>query len=157
MCWRVGTGSNISINDNAWIPDAVNFKVSSVVNTMQYAEVSELIDSNARIWNRELIDNTFSTVDAGKILRIPLACTLHDDLLVWGCDHSGEFSVRSAYKLLQIFDEFPRAYALQTNLGDFYKKIMATKFIDQNKDYSMENCLELSAYEGEYKTSKTNQ
>lgn len=47
MCWRVGTGSNISINDDAWIPDAVNFKVSSVVNTMQDAKVSELINSTA--------------------------------------------------------------------------------------------------------------
>ncbi|KAA3483357.1 F-box protein interaction domain protein [Gossypium australe] len=79
ICWGVGTGSNISIHADAWIPDAVNFRLSSV---MRDAKVSELIDDNARIWRRELINNTFSEDDAGKILWIPLARTPHDDLLV---------------------------------------------------------------------------
>ncbi|KAA3477205.1 reverse transcriptase [Gossypium australe] len=34
LCWQVGTGINISINDDAWIPDTINFKLSSVVNSM---------------------------------------------------------------------------------------------------------------------------
>lgn len=83
------------------------------------AKVSELIDSNKRIWKRELINNTFSEEDVGKILRIPLARVPHDDFLVWGHEASGEFLVRSAYKLLQISDENLRAYALQQTI---YKK-----------------------------------
>lgn len=66
---------------------------------------------------------TFSTTDVGKILRIPLARTPHEDLLVWGGEHSGEFSIHSAYKLLQKSNEIPRAYPLQTNYGNFYKKL----------------------------------
>lgn len=68
ICWRVGTGTNISINANGWIPNAVNFKLSSVVNSMRDVKVSELIDSNERTWKRELINNTFPEEDAGKIL-----------------------------------------------------------------------------------------
>ncbi|KAA3481601.1 reverse transcriptase [Gossypium australe] len=29
LVWRVGTGSSISINSNAWIPEAINFRLSS--------------------------------------------------------------------------------------------------------------------------------
>ncbi|KAG8499524.1 hypothetical protein CXB51_006063 [Gossypium anomalum] len=103
--------------------DAVNFKLSSVVNFMQDTKVSELVASNDRVWRREFINNTFSEDDARKILRIPLASAPHDDLLVWGGEHSGEFLVRIAYKLLQTFDKIPRAYALQTGYGNFYKKL----------------------------------
>ncbi|KAA3467613.1 Ribonuclease H-like superfamily protein [Gossypium australe] len=118
LCWRVGTGINVSINDDAWIPDTVSFRLTSVVNTMRDSRVNELIDSNERIWKRELINNTFSEEDARKILRISLAQVPHNDFLVWG----GEFSVRSAYKLLQTSDENPRAYTLQTVYMKFYKK-----------------------------------
>lgn len=37
-----------------------------------------------------------------KILLIPLDESAHDDVLVWGGDALGEFSVRSIYKLLQM-------------------------------------------------------
>ncbi|KAA3476753.1 reverse transcriptase [Gossypium australe] len=84
LCWRVGTGLNISINDDAWISDAVNFRLSTVINSIHDFKVNELIDSNARLWKMELIKNTFSEDDAGRILRIPLTRTPHDDFLIWG-------------------------------------------------------------------------
>lgn len=81
-CYGVGTGTNISIIDDAWILNTVNFRLPFVVNFMLDSKVSELIDSNERLWKKELISNTFSEEDAGKILRIPLARTPHDDLIV---------------------------------------------------------------------------
>ncbi|KAK5803400.1 hypothetical protein PVK06_031045 [Gossypium arboreum] len=92
---KVGTGTSIYINADAWIPDVVNFKLSSVVNSMQDVKVDALINSNERIWKRDLINNIFSTDDARKILRIPLARTPHDDLLVWGGKYS---EIRSSAK-----------------------------------------------------------
>ncbi|KAK5811150.1 hypothetical protein PVK06_026472 [Gossypium arboreum] len=92
LCWRVRTGMNISINDDAWIPNAVNFRLSTVINHMRDVKVNELIDSN-RLWKRELIKNTFVEEDAERILRIPLVQTPHDDFLIWGSESSGEFSV----------------------------------------------------------------
>ncbi|KAA3477127.1 RNA-directed DNA polymerase [Gossypium australe] len=34
LFWRVGTGTNISINSDAWIPDTINFMLSSEVDSM---------------------------------------------------------------------------------------------------------------------------
>ncbi|KAA3481221.1 reverse transcriptase [Gossypium australe] len=62
-------------------------------------------------------------VDTARILRISLASSPHEDLLAWGGEASGEFSVRSAYKLLQNTDDNPRAYALQTSYRKLYKKL----------------------------------
>ncbi|MBA0726401.1 hypothetical protein Golax_002232, partial [Gossypium laxum] len=53
-------------------------------------------------WNKELIINTFSAADVARILQIPLATERHDDIVVWRGEPSGEFSIRSAYKLLHI-------------------------------------------------------
>lgn len=48
---------------------------------------------------------------AELILHIPLAMEPHSDFLAWTGEPSGEYTVRSAYKLLQSGD--PRAYAVQ--------------------------------------------
>ncbi|MFQ6637894.1 hypothetical protein Gotur_014132 [Gossypium turneri] len=47
----------------------------------------------------------------------------HEDFLIWGGELTGEFTVRSAYKLLQSSNEDPSAYALQLIYRKFYKKL----------------------------------
>lgn len=117
----MGTSSNISAINDAWIPDAINFRLSSVTFTMTNFKVSNLISSDERKWKSELIVNTFLEEEAGRILRIPLTRGPHDDFMVWSGEPSREFSVQSAYKLLQISN--PRAYTLQSIYRDLYKKI----------------------------------
>ncbi|KAA3485636.1 reverse transcriptase [Gossypium australe] len=83
--------------------------------------VEALIDSNSREWKRELVVDTFQAEVADLILRIPLADEAHEDFLAWNAEPSGEYTVKSSYKLLQRLN--PTAYALQTVYKDFYKKI----------------------------------
>ncbi|KAA3457419.1 reverse transcriptase [Gossypium australe] len=121
MIWRVGTGQDISISEDAWIPNFINIRLMSRFNNLQSDKVAELINSNDREWNRELILNTFPGAVADLILRIPLASEPHADLMAWSGELSGEFSVRSSYQLLQNLD--PTAYALQTSYRNCYKKL----------------------------------
>lgn len=72
-CWHVGTGNNISIMEDAWIPDSFNYMVTSNIPDLQFTKVSELIDTDQRVWKRDVVHNTFSPDDARKILLIPLA------------------------------------------------------------------------------------
>ncbi|KAK5785352.1 hypothetical protein PVK06_039926 [Gossypium arboreum] len=58
-----------------------NFRLSTEINAMRDLKVSNLNDSNNRIWNNELIRNTFPVEDAAKILRIPLALAPHNNFL----------------------------------------------------------------------------
>ncbi|KAA3479552.1 reverse transcriptase [Gossypium australe] len=123
LIWRASTGSNISINYDAWIPNASNFRLSTEVESMRDHFVNTLIDDNERIWKEDLIEDTFAEEDAVRILQISLADIPHDDYLAWRGEASGGFSVRSAYKLLHTTDEFLRAYALQTSYKNLYKKL----------------------------------
>ncbi|KAA3485207.1 reverse transcriptase [Gossypium australe] len=84
-------------------------------------KVDELINCQTREWNREVVECTFGAVEAEKILCIPLAKHPHDDFMAWRGEPTGDFSVKSTYKLLQSFD--PSAYALQLFYSDFYKKL----------------------------------
>lgn len=60
---------------------------------------------------------------AEKILSIPLSETPHEDFQVWRAEASGDYTVRSAYKLLQGNADNPSAYAIQEDYKSFYKKL----------------------------------
>ncbi|KAA3478841.1 Ribonuclease H-like superfamily protein [Gossypium australe] len=121
LLWKVGTGSNISISQDTWIPDYVNGRLSTSFVNLQCDKVAELIRSNKRVWNKELIDNTFPADVVELILCIPLSMEPHEDFLAWSGESTGVFSVKSSYKLLQRLD--PTAYALHNIYGDFYRKL----------------------------------
>lgn len=50
--------------------------------------------------DREVVTFAFEEEATKKILNIPLAEVSHEDVQVWRGEASGDFSVRSAYKLL---------------------------------------------------------
>lgn len=64
----------------------------------------------------------FNTDIARKILQIPLSKSTNEDFQVWRREATGDFSVRSAYKLLQEANIDPSFY-LQTNTKSFYRKL----------------------------------
>ncbi|KAA3479383.1 reverse transcriptase [Gossypium australe] len=119
LFWRVDTGTDISVQNDAWIPNCNNVNLVSVDNNLHVATVAKLINSYDRIWDRDLIVNTFQVETAELIIRILLALEPH--VRVWSGESSGEFSVRSTYKLLQKID--PTTYALQNLYKEFYKKL----------------------------------
>lgn len=121
LAWRVGTGEQILINKDAWIPGAKQYKLSKHIQTMHNCKVTELIDLISRTWKEDMVIRTIQATDATRIFRIPLARTVHDDLQVWQRELSGEFTVRSAYKLLQNLENDPMAYALHEPDMKFYK------------------------------------
>jgi len=60
--------------------------------------VSDLITDD-RQWDEARIRQTFISVDAAAILRIPIRAQV-DDLWAWEMEKHGVYSVKSAYRLL---------------------------------------------------------
>lgn len=118
----MGKGDLISITNHAWIPGSSNYWIISLVRNCNVELVADLISSN-REWNRELVTSSFDAVDANRILRIPLAKESDDDIVIWRCEASSEFSVRSAYKLLHSVSSNPELRELQNKSRDFYRKL----------------------------------
>ncbi|KAA3465120.1 reverse transcriptase [Gossypium australe] len=114
--WRIGRGDQVSVWNDRWIPGVDHIQSRNFNDNTEIELVSSLIDSTTRKWKVELIEHTFPESTAQKILQILLAEEIHEDFQVWYGEHSGEFTVRSAYKLLQDAKLAPRDYLLQTAL-----------------------------------------
>ncbi|KAA3465354.1 reverse transcriptase [Gossypium australe] len=123
LCWKVGRGTEISVLNDAWIPDLHNSRLIFHVNNLNYFKVADLIDDSSRKWKSKELESTFSDYIAEKILRILLAKEPDEDVMAWSGEPSGEFTVQSAYKLLQHNEINPKAYPLQTVYKKFYKKL----------------------------------
>ncbi|MFQ6666235.1 hypothetical protein Gotur_032668 [Gossypium turneri] len=121
--WLVGRGTKISISRDYWIPVLPRDRLPVLTTKLNDSKVAELIDSSSRTWKQELIAYTFPEDVAEMILYIPLAERPHEDFQVWSAEATGEFTTRSAYKLLQSIESDPEAYALQTDYKDFYRKL----------------------------------
>ncbi|KAH1082551.1 hypothetical protein J1N35_022312, partial [Gossypium stocksii] len=98
--WRVGNGHNIRIEEDVWVPNVDELVIKRIAIRPNVTKVVDLIDAKNRVWKSELISNTFSDEVAQKILLIPLAHIPHEDFLSWRGEASGEYTMRSGYKIL---------------------------------------------------------
>lgn len=100
LCWRIRFGTNIFVVHDAWLPGSINYKMEAHVELQDNVRVSDFINIDCMSWNEDLISHTFPEEIVVRILRIPLPREPMEDVLVWNGESIGEFSVRSAYKLL---------------------------------------------------------
>ena len=98
---QVGSGHNISIGHDPWLPDSTNGFVSTNLNEeLAAATVSCLMMPNQRIWNYEVVSDLFNARDKELILQIPLSSRRDNDAWYWQANPRGCYMVRSYYKLL---------------------------------------------------------
>ena len=95
--WRVGSGSEIIIWCDPWIPTSASRKVITPRGMNILSKVEDLIDPYTGRWDEELLRDCFSPVDVQRILQIPLHSQFTEDFVAWNFTRSGTFSVRSAY------------------------------------------------------------
>ncbi|KAA3472858.1 reverse transcriptase [Gossypium australe] len=126
MGWRVGRGTEISVWEDHWIPGKeINGWEHQTENEVEL--VADLIDAENSEWKTELVERTFTADIAEKVLQIPLGKNPGADMQIWRGELSGDFSVRSAYKILQNARMDPSDLLLQTDIQKFYKKLWNLK------------------------------
>ena len=103
--WRVGNGNSIRVWHDRWIPiPAAGVPVTPQNELPEDAHVSSLIQVGTGIWNKEMVERIFIPSEATLILSTPLSSRAPNDLLIWGGEKSGKYSVRSAYRMLAAVD-----------------------------------------------------
>ena len=101
MRWRVGSGSEIRIFQDNWLPDPYLSRVLSPPDFLSIdARVSVLLDDVSRSWLQETIDNLFLPHEAKLIKSIPISLVDCNDKIFWPLSTDGEYSVKSGYRLL---------------------------------------------------------
>ena len=103
MIWRVGSGENIKIWEDPWIPREWTRRPTTQRGRHLLNRVCELIDPYTNGWDVDLVLQTFNEDDAKAILAIPVHPDL-EDTVAWHFDNRGVFSVRLAYKVPKSFE-----------------------------------------------------
>lgn len=100
--WIVGAGRSIDILDQPWLVDDSNPYVTSRMQVLEENMVESLMQVNNRVWDEEILEDLFNSQDMQCILQVPLSPNRDEDRLYWKEEMSVTYTVRSAYKLLQV-------------------------------------------------------
>ncbi|CAL9002074.1 unnamed protein product [Prunus brigantina] len=109
--WQVGSGAEIDIWKDPWLPRPSTFRVISPKPTgCAVTKVTELILDHPRRWNISLLSNLLYPPDVDVIRTLPLSFHHRVDALIWHFDTKGHFTVKSAYKVARtVLDPKPVA------------------------------------------------
>jgi hypothetical protein len=81
--WRVVDGSQIDIWEDPWIPNSAHGKILTPRGKIVYTKVEELIRPITGIWDEELVRGIIFTIDANRILSIPISPHGMEDFGAW--------------------------------------------------------------------------
>jgi hypothetical protein len=93
---RMGDGNSIRIWEDPWVPESHDKRPLVRLPTTL---VEELVDQENGGWDMQKLKANFVEPDVSMIARIPVG-RAHEDFWSWFPDRFGNFSVRSAYKLM---------------------------------------------------------
>ncbi|KAM6598072.1 hypothetical protein CsatA_008596 [Cannabis sativa] len=97
----IGDGKSTKILDYPWLPSTSSKFVTSTHPGLHTHTVSSLLKTDMMCWDDEVVRDLFSPQEAALILDIPLGSTARPDCWSWTADNTGNFTVKSAYLLLQ--------------------------------------------------------
>ncbi|KAM6595903.1 hypothetical protein CsatA_006427 [Cannabis sativa] len=99
VCRKIGNGKDTSIWFDPWVPSANRCPTPLMDATNGVAWVNQFMDDNLR-WNEEMIRRWFAREDATAILNIQLPQEDTKDAWLWLGDASGEFTIKSACRIV---------------------------------------------------------
>ncbi|GMJ10691.1 hypothetical protein like AT4G29090 [Hibiscus trionum] len=97
--WRISSGHSINIWNDYWLPGKELKKIESPPHP-QYYRVSQLFNAAKKGWDMEILTRLFTEKEVKAILEIHIPAARMEDLLVWGFESTGIYSVSSGYKAL---------------------------------------------------------
>lgn len=99
MKWSIGTGDNISVWQQPWLPDQTCLTPTTELQEMWAdLKVAHLFKPHSKQWNIDFIHYVFDPGTAQKILATPLLSSVRTDAPTWRFEKDGKYSVRSAYR-----------------------------------------------------------
>lgn len=98
ICYKVGNPTLLHIWDDPWIPSLPGFSPPPTLREPDSPLlVLELISQDC--WDMNILSATFPYLIIREILKIPLPSQREHDLPVWTPSPSGNFSIRSSYRI----------------------------------------------------------
>lgn len=98
----MGTGDDINILRQPWLSDRENPFVESISQSLENNKVSFMMDLDHKVWDEEILADLFNYRDHECIKKVKIAEHGESDTVFWKLEKRGNYSVRSAYKFLQV-------------------------------------------------------
>ena len=87
---RVGSGENVRIWNEPWVPDLVNpFIQTPILEGMEAAKVRMLRVATSPTWDVETLQGLQEERDRNLILQLPLSTKVKEDSWTWRLDMKG--------------------------------------------------------------------
>lgn len=100
--WTVGSGKSIKILNQSWLNDRDHPYIMSNLIGLDDATVDSLMCLERKSWDKEVVEDLFNVRDQRCILNVQLDSNVEEDSLFWCKEVSGEYLVRSAYRMAQM-------------------------------------------------------
>ncbi|XP_074369771.1 uncharacterized protein LOC141711268 [Apium graveolens] len=100
--WRIGNRESIYISGQPWLHDDTNPFITTKSPTIENQKVSSMFCLDEKAWDVEIIEDIFNDRDQMQILAIQSNEASHEDVMYWSLENFGNYSVKSAYKFLQV-------------------------------------------------------
>ncbi|KAL8461911.1 hypothetical protein ACS0TY_033110 [Phlomoides rotata] len=98
--WRVGLDSQVRVWGMPWLNDDQSFYVDTpVVSGFEDLTVQDILVPETRMWDDVVISTCFAE-DRRRILKTTVCPTAGADSLIWHFSDTGEYTVRSAYRMI---------------------------------------------------------
>lgn len=101
LVWRIRTRKEIQILAQPWLNDKENPFVVTESPVLIIQKVASLLQRGSKSWDADIIRDIFNERDQHCITNTVVEHDLNSEILSWRLEESGQFSVRSAYKLIQ--------------------------------------------------------
>jgi len=105
---RIGSGKETKVWEDNWIPCSGLLRPVAAKSCNPPIWVHELIDSTSNQWRMDMLHQFFYEMDIEAIKNIPLSSMNQSDFWAWHYEKNGSFSVRSAYRMLILWDRSRR-------------------------------------------------
>ncbi|KAL0434847.1 UNVERIFIED_CONTAM: hypothetical protein Sradi_0192600 [Sesamum radiatum] len=139
--WRVGSGSNIRIWADPWLPRPRSFlPITPAPASLLHTQVSELLNLTGDDWDVEKVHGLFWPMDSEMILSIPLSRVGAPDLVIWHYSHNGIFSVRSAYHLACSLEDRPCSSSVHTSKQSWWRRVWQATIPNKVKVFVWRAC-----------------
>ena len=84
-----------------WIPGLRSLKPLIRLPNANVEKVCELFVPGTRVWDTEVVRNSFLALEGAKVMKITPSTRVDSDVLAWVFEKNGLYSARLAYKLLK--------------------------------------------------------
>ena len=109
------------------------------------AIVDNLIDPTTRSWQVPMIDHVFLPHEVEIIKSLPLSNSVVQDIQIWAYINTGEYSVKSAYKMIQT-QQLRSSHVQSSNHSQsnkIWKAIWAVKVCNKIKNFIWRACRDI--------------